>query len=852
MPGRTRQDTFTTGPPADGLPLVERERECATLRTVVRALSTGQSAVVVVRAEPGAGRSALLRRAAAEAESAGVVVARAEARRFESNVPLGVLAQLCEGLPIGNGVLGAGGADSPVGPAEHAGLCSSLLAVARERPFMVVVDDLEWIDEDSRAVLTMLLRRVQQTPIAVVLGLSGRKPTLVEDDVLLVPDLITPLAPRRLSHAAVRTVCTTVLGKADAIADVAVESTAGLPGLLVPALRRFARIDSAEDRSAAAFATLVSEHRGAQVAGLLEELSTESLDLLRALAVAGGDVELCFLRTVVRSAAGDSPARLRAAGLAEGTDRMRLAGPVASLALAGMSPDTRRALHASVAELAHRVAAPEQAVGRMLLGTIPFGAAWACDVLRHSAEQALRAGRDREAITFLERALAEPVSSRVRTEILVDLARAEVRERPRASDRRLADALAGNGPHRAHAAEMMLHGGDYQAVRRLVVVDPADRTDERRGLEVVRRVALMLTDGDDGAVLWRSEGDPPVDPVAAGVESWRLAALGKDLAGARELARVAVAPRMSDQPLVMPRMLACTALMLADELDEAREAIGVTIADARRRGVRVTISAAETKLAVVAHRAGRLDEAACHVEAALDALPPESWGPATRTLILSVAAFVALDRGLVDEAVREVETPLPPEAESGFGLICLLHARGAVRLALGDHEGALRNLMECGQRLTTRGWDNPALVDWRPLAAEAMVALGYDVGARAFLADAHRAAAAWGTATCVGAARLAAAKLTPGPLGLRRAARAERVLRSSSARLPHVEAQVVLAERLLEQADFDSAGKLLRTASATARDCGAAPLVRRLVPLVKRCETRPKRRAAPAPPSSAC
>ncbi|MEO6085442.1 MAG: AAA family ATPase [Umezawaea sp.] len=827
MPARVEEDSSTSSV----LPLLEREHECATLRAVVAALAEGRSTVVVVRAEPGAGRSALLLRAVAEAESAGVVVAKAAARRFESGVGYGVLAQLCEVLPVDGGIPGAG---EPGSPAEHIRLCSALLAVARAQPLLIVVDDLEWIDEDSKAVLAMLLRRVRQAPMAIVLGLSGWRPTLVEDDVLLDPDPITTLAPKRLSREAVRQVCAAALGSslpADVV-DVAVESTAGLPGLLVPALRRFGTV---EHRSAATFARIVSDHRDARVIGLLEDLSTESLDLLRALAIAGEDVDLCFLRTLVGSA-GDSPARLRAAGLAEGTDRMRLTAPVASLVLAGMSAEARGTLHASVAELAHRVAAPDVTVGRVLLGTVPFGAPWASGVLRRSAERAFRAGRDHDAIALLERALAEPVPSQVRAQIMVDLARAEARDRPRAGDRRLASALADNGPHRTRAAEMMVHGGDFHGVRRLVTVDPADRSTEQRCLEVIRQIALMSTDDGASSPLWTSADHPPVnDPVAAGLESWRLAVLGKDLARARELARLAVAPRLSEQPLGLPRLVASTALVLADELDEAQEAISVLFADARQRGIRILVSSAAVKLADVAHRAGRLTEAAYHVETALAALPLESWGPRTRTLPLCTAVLVDLDRGLLDDAVRKLETPLPPEAESGFGWISLLHARGAVRLALGDHEGALRNLTECGQRLSTRGWDNPALLDWRPLAAEAMVALGFEDGARALLADAHRAAAEWGTATCVGAARLAAAKLTRGPIGLRRAARAERALRTSPARLLHVEARVVLAECLLERSSFAAATELSRTASLTAREHGAAPLARRSDLLVKQC-----------------
>ncbi|MBY8854455.1 LuxR family transcriptional regulator, partial [Saccharothrix sp. MB29] len=80
----------------------------------------------------------------------------------------------------------------------------------------------------------------------------------------------------------------------------------------------------------------------------------------------------------------------------------------------------------------------------------------------------------------------------------------------------------------------------------------------------------------------------------------------------------------------------------------------------------------------------------------------------------------------------------------------LLHARAAVSLASGDPVSALHDLLDCGRRLAGRGRGNPALVDWRPLAAEALVRLDRADEARTLLAEESRAAAAWGTASSVG------------------------------------------------------------------------------------------------------
>lgn len=820
-----------------GSGLVERDHECAVLRAAVRAPDGGSSRLVIVRGEPGTGRSSLLGQAVVEAERAGVAVAFAHARHFETAVPLGVLAQLFSALPDAVerdwtpvNRFGSTGRDGLVR------LCSALLAAAWRRPLALVVDDLHWIDPESAEVLRMLVRRLHHAPIAVIVATSGSSGTLADDAVLL-PDVGEVLRLRPLSEAGVRRMCHVACGAWPDPLFVrgAVEATGGRPRLLMAALEELALSGvGADGESATAFAAITASHRAAQVTELLDGLSGESLDLLRALAITGDDVEVRFVRSIAGAGGvrADASERLRETGLVVGRERMRLADPVVvERVLSGMTPSARQALHASAARLAHRVAAPDDVVARILLGAPPVCAPWVPGVLRRAARRALRAGHDADASALLERALREPLPPAKRSSLVLDLASAQVRDRPEASDRSLAGVVAGagSGLDRVRAADLLLIRGEFGTARRVLTRCLGERSTEdsaeRDVLAALHAFAATALDGGDEATPGARAGDP----VSAGIGAWLLAAAGVDVDRARVLARAALAPSIADQPLTSPRLAACSALVLTDDVADAEAGLATVLADARRRGVRVAAAAAMLMLASAAQRVGRLDEAASHLDESFDVLPVDSWAPLSRPLPVACRVLVDLERGRIDDAERALATELPLAAERGMAWSHLLHARGALRLATGDPQRALRDLRECGRRLSARRWDNPVLLRWRPRAAEALLLLGDADGARALLAEERRAAAMWGTPTGLGSADLASGTVFGDELaGADRIERAECALRRSPARLLHAEAVVASACLLVALGRTADALSLLEQAERTARDCGAAPLVNRI------------------------
>jgi DNA-binding CsgD family transcriptional regulator len=166
-----------------------RETECARVDQLLAEAQPGRSAVLVVRGEPGIGKSALLEYAAERAE--GRRVLRAAGVQWEMELPFAGLHQLCAGLLDGLGRLPAPqrealatafGLDSGAQPDRFlVGLAalSLLSSAAAEHPLICVVDDVQWLDRSSAQVLAFVARRLAAE--SVVLLFAERQPGGIEE-----------------------------------------------------------------------------------------------------------------------------------------------------------------------------------------------------------------------------------------------------------------------------------------------------------------------------------------------------------------------------------------------------------------------------------------------------------------------------------------------------------------------------------------------------------------------------------------------------------------------------------------------------------------------------------------------
>src|SRR6266581_8567721 len=158
--------------------LPDRLPERAALSGLLEAARAGRSGVLVVRGEPGVGKTALLENAIESA--AGLRVARVAGVESEMELAFAAVQQLCapmldklERLPDPQrAALGvAFGLKTGAAPDRFlVGLAvlSLLSEVAEQQPLLCVVDDAQWLDRASAVVLAFVARRLLADPVALV------------------------------------------------------------------------------------------------------------------------------------------------------------------------------------------------------------------------------------------------------------------------------------------------------------------------------------------------------------------------------------------------------------------------------------------------------------------------------------------------------------------------------------------------------------------------------------------------------------------------------------------------------------------------------------------------------------
>src|SRR3982750_3175578 len=161
-----------------GLVLVGRGAERAPIAGLLEEARGGRSGVLVLRGEPGVGKSALLADALEHAE--GMTVLSGRGIESEAHLPYAGLHQLVrpilDGLdhlpgPQARALRGALGLET--GARDEWFLVSlsvlSLLAEAAEqKPLLCVVDDAHWLDDASAESLGFAARRLEAEGIAML------------------------------------------------------------------------------------------------------------------------------------------------------------------------------------------------------------------------------------------------------------------------------------------------------------------------------------------------------------------------------------------------------------------------------------------------------------------------------------------------------------------------------------------------------------------------------------------------------------------------------------------------------------------------------------------------------------
>src|SRR5258708_189400 len=183
-----------------GPELIEREQESALLDALVDRLRDGGGAVVI-RGEPGIGKSALLQRVRRRAEAQGVrplvtVGVESEAELAFAGLHqllrpvIGALAQLPESQrQTLEAALGLGG-DLKPDPYRVAIAAFQLICeVADSVPLVLIVDDAHWLDRSTLSVVAFIGRRLDAEHVALVAAIRTGQSRPLDDARLTTLDL---------------------------------------------------------------------------------------------------------------------------------------------------------------------------------------------------------------------------------------------------------------------------------------------------------------------------------------------------------------------------------------------------------------------------------------------------------------------------------------------------------------------------------------------------------------------------------------------------------------------------------------------------------------------------------------
>jgi DNA-binding CsgD family transcriptional regulator len=344
--------------------LIGRRRECGALHQLVEAVRAGESRTLVVRGEPGAGKTVLLDYLAGQAR--GCRVARAVGMQSETEFAFAGLHQLCtpmldhvDSIPVPQRealqiALGIAAGPPPDQFLVGLGVLSLLSEVAGERPMICLVDDEQWLDQVSAQALGFTARRLGAGSVGLVF--AAREPG---DELAELPELEVG----RLRDDDARELLDSALpGPLDTrVRDLIVAETRGNP---------LALLELPRGLNSAQLAGGFGLPGAAQLTGQIEDGFLRQLDVLpaetrRLLQLAAADPS--GDRSLVWRAAGRLGIPVQAAapaveaGLVEFGAGIRFRHPLArSAAYRSATIPDRQRMHAALAEVTDPHADPDR------------------------------------------------------------------------------------------------------------------------------------------------------------------------------------------------------------------------------------------------------------------------------------------------------------------------------------------------------------------------------------------------------------------------------------------------------------------------------------------------------------
>jgi DNA-binding CsgD family transcriptional regulator len=463
--------------------LFGRTGELEILGRLIANARSGRSAVLVVRGEPGIGKTELLRHLIAEASGFGV--ARVAGVESEMELPFAGLHQLCAPMldrlgslaePQRRGLsvaFGLASGESPDRFLVALATLSLMAEAAEEQPILCVVDDAQWLDQASAQVLGFVGRRLLAEPVALVFAVRTPAPGDPSADHLAgLPELRLGGLDEQSARALLATV---ILGPLDeSVRARILEETHGHPLALLELYRGRSAADLAGGFALPDAGDLPRRIEDQYAARLGELPAGVQRLVLLAAADPVGDPALIFRAAQVLGLDTGTVNLAAASDLLEFGANVRFRHPlVRSAAYRAAAADDRRSVHAALAAVTDPLADPDRRAWHLAHATAGPDEAVAEELIS-SAGRAMRRGGVAAAAAFWERAVALTPDAGERT----------------------SRALT--------AAEAKYAAGDFEAAQALLVtaeVGPLGELDEARVQRMRAQVAFALRRGGDAPPL---------------------------------------------------------------------------------------------------------------------------------------------------------------------------------------------------------------------------------------------------------------------------------------------------------------------------------------------------------------
>ncbi|WP_409468612.1 helix-turn-helix transcriptional regulator [Streptomyces sp. HC307] len=865
--GQSRDRTSTQGPgqPLSGgdepartesghVHLVGRTNELAMLDRLIEQVRGGRAPSVLLHGAAGVGKTALLDAAAIRARADGFQVLRATGVESEVTLPLSGLHQLLYGLadefrrlPDGQqAVLESALGLSQEAVPERFVLSSAVLtllhSLASDRPVLLVVDDVQWIDRASARIIAFAVRRLAPKQSGFLGAVRTEWKTSID---------MSPLLPYRvepLQHpSAAELLDSRFPGLAETVRQRLLDEAAGNPLALLELPTLLSQEQLAGQAQLPSLLSLSDQLESLYI-GRVRSLpeATRDLLLLAALETTGS------IRAIWSAMPGGCPAADRAVVPAEraalvrtdaANDRLTFRHPLVRSAIVQLAtPDRRRFAHRALgAALDHE---PERQIGHLIAGCLGPDED-AAQMLESAAHRAAQRGAATVAVIALRHASGRSPKDedRSRRLTMAALAASHAGQLDAAAEMLDSGNYNYSSPEDAAraasaAAFRLIHrDGDVRSAHRLLLRALDDVTG-RGAAEVPGALAQELTDElfyllikasfyGGSRELWEEIADrisraseftklsfdALADPVRRGHTVGRRLRLAFD--GLTE----ATDPRRITQ-------LACAALF-CDDLSRYREQAARAAEQARSGGAFASWASATLLLALEAYHTGRWQEAEGLLREGLkvtDEFDYALLGCRMRHQL----ALIEAGRGHSEavEALTDdiVAVSVPRGVQSGQ--MMLRQSRALLALADGDYETAYRH---CA-RISPPG-QFPAYVPWALWSVLDLVEAAVMTG-RIQEARAHVAAAVQGD---IGALSPRTALLVAGAAAVAATDEEAQKLFEEALTLPDADrhafesARIRLAygQWLLDQGHNAAAREQLGCAMGTLERLGAEPWAKR-------------------------